>query len=94
MSSISKLTSVPGALHPDLGPAALRNWAARQAARLAYLVVREFRIRHAISRLHRLDDRNLADLGIARPEIAQVVRRARREAERRRNMIPGGRPTR
>ncbi|MGE0717241.1 MAG: DUF1127 domain-containing protein [Alphaproteobacteria bacterium] len=53
-------------------------------AHLWWLVVREFRIRGAISALHQLDSRALADMGIERSEISRVVRNARREAERSR----------
>lgn len=51
-------------------------WCARLGRRAVDAVRADFRLRKAEAQLHRMTDRELADLGLARSEIAFAVREA------------------
>ena len=51
-------------------------WLRRQGRRLVEAVRTDFRLRAAEAQLHRMSDRELADLGLARSDIAFAVREA------------------
>jgi len=49
-------------------------WVSRQVGRLVAAVKADFRLRAAEAQLHRMSDRELADLGLCRADIAFAVR--------------------
>jgi len=49
-------------------------WIGRQYRRLVSTIKADFKLRNAESQLHRMSDRELADIGLARAEIPFAVR--------------------